>query len=526
MTMRLLAVALLTVCLAPSSSLQAASDDRYPMRWRAFVDHDSRTAFRYPYEFQTPDQYAARFRRPGSGGGGMIQIEGVGGELSPEQVAELVRQARAKAAADADMWHVATVADDLPAGTAADDLGAVLQHLSEDRLSQFTDYDYYAASDRRPHADPEWAPAGVTAVLGTGAEHCGILLAHEDRFAAIIASGGLEDHRNQAIFDTFEVLNRGGSREPWMTWREMQTTTERSVISHLGKPVSVRARSDGAVDWRQAWEAETANYHVTCTVSPQKTYYFAMLMEALYQEYAKVFKPEVFPPFKMEIHVLDTADSFARMANAKGFGSVAGALGFFSPGQLCIYAYDRPPRGMSMGVDKTLAHEASHQFLHVTCNGSRHVPTWINEGLAVYFESGVFKNGQYKWRPPTTRISQLKAYYNQTGGTVQPLDQYLDHYGHIPAIAYGEVYAMTHFWIFGVKAGRDRNGEPTPSGRERFVSYWNALKAGENGTEAFERIFLEDMIAANGGKGAAIEKWEEMMQLYVNKSYPLKRPRD
>jgi hypothetical protein len=88
------------------------------------------------------------------------------------------------------------------------------------------------------------------------------------------------------------------------------------------------------------------------------------------------------------------------------------------------------------------------------------------------------------------------------------MDNYIKHYGHIPGLNYAEVYAMTHFWVFGA-------GKP---GKERFVSYWKALKNGEDGTEAFERIFLEDIIKATGSRGAALQAWEALLQQYVIES--------
>jgi len=94
---------------------------------------------------------------------------------------------------------------------------------------------------------------------------------------------------------------------------------------------------------------------------------------------------------------------------------------------------------------------------------------------------------------PRERIAILKELYAQRKTTLRPLDDYLKHYGHISPDEYGEVYAMTHFWVFASKSGKDR-----------FKLYWTALKHRENGTEAFERIFMADMIKAQGGRDQAI----------------------
>ena len=87
------------------------------------------------------------------------------------------------------------------------------------------------------------------------------------------------------------------------------------------------------------------------------------------------------------------------------------------------------------------------------------------------------------------------------------LDQYIDQGGHINASQYSEVYAMTHFWIFG--QGKE--------GITRFRAYWKALKAGEDGAKAFERIFLEDMIKNFGSRREAVKAWQKALLDYVER---------
>jgi hypothetical protein len=262
--------------------------------------------------------------------------------------------------------------------------------------------------------------------------------------------------------------------------------------------------------WEGAWEVETEHYHVSCNVSPGATLEYARMMEALYEFYASVYEPETVPPYKMEIHIFESEKTFRRMAAQRG-PIPSGWIGFFSSGDLCVYAYDRG--GASMGTETVLAHEASHQFLHVTCNGSAHVPTWINEGLAVFFESGEYSNGRYSWQPPKQRLDHLRSAYARENTTLIPLDQYLDYHGPIDSLQYGEVYAMTHFWVFG-----------SAGGAKRFKEYWHALKDGEDGAEAFERIFMTDLIAAQGGRDQAIAAWQQNLLRYVLKGYPSRGP--
>ena len=163
------------------------------------------------------------------------------------------------------------------------------------------------------------------------------------------------------------------------------------------------------------------------------------------------------PPYKLKIHIFNTQEDFMTAAAAHGFPVGQTVGGFFVPTLGSIFAYEESSKwgGDSFSVEHVLAHECSHQFLHVTCNGSDHVPTWINEGLAVYFESGIFKNGTFVIQPPRERIARLKDLYDRMHRPLVPLNAYLGNYGHISPDMYGEVYAMTSYWLFGSCDGGD-----------------------------------------------------------------------
>ncbi|NRA40247.1 MAG: DUF1570 domain-containing protein, partial [Planctomycetes bacterium] len=277
------------------------------------------------------------------------------------------------------------------------------------------------------------------------------------------------------------------------------------VFNRSGR--AVKPVKNGPSEWEQCWELETAHYHLTSQVSPARLYYYGMLCEALWREFYRVYEPDTLIPYKMEIHIFNTFQDFSKSAASLQSPISFGVGGFFHPSLLCICAYEKSTEVNSeFTPSKVLGHELSHQFLHLSCNGTRHVPTWINEGLAVYFETFDFKAGKYIGKAPKGRIRQLATVYAQRKDVVWDMDDYLGHFGHIPALNYAEVYAMTHFWIFG-----------DPKGKKRFREYWKALKAGENGTDAFERIFMVDLIRVHGSREAAVKAWTQAMVIYVTK---------
>ena len=449
-----------------------------PMRWRIYSSQESGVAFRFPYFYSTPDQYQARIVRRSSW---FMRDEDFEAdiELKSKKVLEL-------------------------GGGDIDEMANKL--LGQDM--SYVDYDYYQSPERRLFADKKWAPEGVKARLGKSESHVSLVVMHGDRISALLLTGDLAKKNNQAVIDSFEVMNRPKKyrkrkKGPLMTFRE-STFMDKKVLDANGVPMKLT--DSGPAPWDQTWEVETAHYHVTCQVSPAKAWYYGMLCEALYREFYDLYQPESVIPFKMEIHIFNTFKDFQSSAGSIGIPIGFGTGGFFAPSLLCIFAYEKSTDvSPDFTPDKVIAHELSHQFLHLTCNGSDHVPTWLNEGLAVYFETFSFDKGRYINRPPRGRINQLVRVYNQTKDVLWSMDNYVKHYGHIPALNYAEVYAMTHFWVFG--AGK--------AGKKRFVEYWKALKNGEDGTEAFEEIFLKDIIKAKGSRGAAIMAWEIELKNYV-----------
>jgi hypothetical protein len=232
----------------------------------------------------------------------------------------------------------------------------------------------------------------------------------------------------------------------------------------------------------------------------------------VYAAFNEIYQPEAMPPYKFEIHVFHTLQDFIRGGSAYDPPFQEWWGGVFSPHCMAIFVYEDSIKraGEEYSVEHMLAHECSHQFLYVACNGSRTVPTWINEGLAVYFEAGVAQGNRFVTRAPKGRIDILKKFYDSKKSTMFPLEKYLSHYGHITPEQYGEVYAITHFWLFGTG----------PSGLDHFRDYWKRLKNGEDGTKAFDETFMKGMIKAKGSREAALKAWEQAYFEYVKNNLP------
>jgi hypothetical protein len=501
----LVAARLALLLLVASAGALLGDDAGWAMRSRVFCDSQNGISFRYPYDYRVPDQYKAELVRADAETvrSGVISEVLINGKPVKMLITDEPQSS------EPDVRAFSSLASQLPAGSPTE-LSAIGNQLTGRTLTWKT-FDYYQKSGNRPQAAASWAPKDLVAMIGDSGKSCGLIVKNGERYCGLVLSGGLSSHDNQAIIDSFEVMAGGKGKLPFQTWRDGQGHAGK-VMAADGKPIT--ASGHGPAAWKDGWDLETAHYHITTQVSPARLVQYGVYLEALYRAYSGIYEPDSVPPYKLEIHIFNTQEDFMTAAAAHSFPVGQTVGGFFVPTLGSIFAYEESSKwgGDSFSVEHVLAHECSHQFLHMACNGSDHVPTWINEGLAVYFESGIFKNGTFVIQPPRERIARLKEIYDRQHRSIIPLDGYLGNYGHILPDMYGEVYAMTSFWLFGTCA---ENCKHKDCGLARFRLYWQALKRHENGTKAFESIFMADMEKAQGSHQAAVDAWESAYLHYV-----------
>jgi hypothetical protein len=499
----------------------AEEDSRFPMRWRVFCDVKSGTSFQYPYDLFPKDQYKGDLGHERTDG------DFTAVEVTDEKGKKVLQLTRKNKDDDGPLIHQFSYSvTDLGMDPTAS-LSDIGDREAKTKLT-WRPFDYYHVTATHPQGDPKWADEGIEAQVGEGDKQCALVVRHGDRWSGIVLKGAMSENDNNRIIDSFEVLSTGkklkkgekaDKKAHFIDWRESHYRQSK-VFDADGKLVSAGGKPN-PVSWKGCYEIETEHYHVTADSNPTRLIQNGQYLEALYRAYMKVYQPDDMPPYKFEVHIYNTYREFldASAAHGNGIpvgpGSIVG--GFFVPSLLSLWVYEESGKlgGEDFSIEHVMAHECSHQFFHVTCNGSDHIPTWINEGLAVYFEAGVFQNGEFQIRSPTERINQLKVEYAQTHSTLAPLDQYLNYHNHISAAQYGEVFAMTSFWVFGTCRPDPQMCKHKDCGLRRFRDLFQALKAHEDGAKAFERIFMDDMIKAQGSREKAVELWQKALMDYV-----------
>jgi hypothetical protein len=142
---------------------------------------------------------------------------------------------------------------------------------------------------------------------------------------------------------------------------------------------------------------------------------------------------------------------------------------------------------------RTLQHEAFHQFALTTI--SPDLPVWLNEGMAQYFEEGIWTGrGFVVGQVPPRRLRQLRA--DMSAHRLTPFRKFLSYSldewnknlasdAETGATQYNQAWAMVHFLVHGA------NGNDTY--RRRLITMLKLIHGGTSGDDAFRRAFSDNI---------------------------------
>ncbi len=224
---------------------------------------------------------------------------------------------------------------------------------------------------------------------------------------------------------------------------------------------------------------ETAHYTIKTDVSKRVAKNVAKAMEQLHKAYVKVFRPKNGKVVKKaDVIVFDKKKDFLAYAKSIDVKPRADTLGFYRPRKGTggeIVTYKR--KDGDNHTMRTLYHEATHQFVLMLTGVKNAPPLWVNEGLAVYFESSRWRRGKFlTGRIPKARLAHLQKALRDR------------EYVHLPdlitrgpdtfdGLCYAESWSLVYFFV---KADNGR-------GAAKFRDYFRALKAGVKHSAAFKK---------------------------------------
>ncbi len=291
------------------------------------------------------------------------------------------------------------------------------------------------------------------------------------------------------------------------------------VYHRLSRADRRAARQDHRHEgWKEAWKIKSPNYTVRTNVGWIDGNAMVRAMEQMNRYYREAYlgKRGKGGTARCVIEVYKDRDEFVQ------FTGNTDALGFFVPGKNLVAAFDpRPDGGTFRDLFETLSHEVSHQFVHMVCRGT--VPSWLNEGLATYFESAEIRpNGRVDTNLVNRgRLRNLKQALDDEYPTLDDVVRYFAP-GSYPADYYCVGWGLTYFFknyenedceriyrpIFDAYLKTYRKG----GSHDSFARFLEHFVEGvdEPGIETFEdlekrfRTWIEDLHRIEfGGSGSA-----------------------
>ncbi|MGE0707877.1 MAG: DUF1570 domain-containing protein [Planctomycetota bacterium] len=147
-------------------------------------------------------------------------------------------------------------------------------------------------------------------------------------------------------------------------------------------------------EWEKAETYTSKYYEITTNIKPEYAKRYGKMMDQYFKRFLKVFK-DFLPEAKYKkssIFIHATKEEF----HEKNPQVPKTAGGFYQPATKRVVCY----HGLfgQQGTTRTvLSHEGTHQFEDIVLQGNFwNCPIWIIEGLAVFFESAYYRNGDVR----------------------------------------------------------------------------------------------------------------------------------
>lgn len=245
---------------------------------------------------------------------------------------------------------------------------------------------------------------------------------------------------------------------------------------------------------------ESSYYTLETNVSLDRAKFIGKVMDAAGKEYYRRFQGfSGTIKTKPKLKIFATREEYvAGMNKVLMSGSAEFTGGLFYPLDGYVYSFE------SKELEATLKHECFHQFVNTVVGGR--LPTWTNEGLAEYFEDGVFdeKSGHMQiGAVHPRRVEWLRA--AKEAKALFTVEEMLEIGGQDwhsnmgtarGPLQYAQAWAMCHFLIHG-DDGKYLN---------EFDTYLRHIDRGLDGDTAFKRVFGPDRKALQKRYSAYVDE--------------------
>ncbi|MEM6551570.1 MAG: DUF1570 domain-containing protein [Planctomycetota bacterium] len=232
---------------------------------------------------------------------------------------------------------------------------------------------------------------------------------------------------------------------------------------------------------------ETQHYRIHTNLPRGEAKPFGQHMDRLAEQYTRRFRELGQPPAApLPLYLLATADDYRNLLQHFGINAAnSGGMFFVTHHHHGLATFTHSPNHHH--TLKTLQHEGFHQFVFSTL-GTR-VPTWLNEGLAQYFEDAVLvRDSMELGLASPQRIARIKRAIHS--GQALPLNRLLTltprdwaHALRTDPAASSRIYAQAWSLVYFLIHGED--GRHLPA----LQRYLRELAAGAEPDTALKHAF-------------------------------------
>lgn len=201
--------------------------------------------------------------------------------------------------------------------------------------------------------------------------------------------------------------------------------------------------------WPKRFEYESTNYHVMSDIDRKTCARAAAVLEAAYAIYNVRLK-SVGRGEKRRFPVYLFSDEASYLAYTKDISGVSpqGSAGLYSPVLKHLLIWNLPARDAMM---RTVRHEGFHQYLDRLMDQP---PSWLNEGLAEYYETAEIVSGRR--RMGMVREDHLYSLKKKLVPLKDFLYQPPSTFYAKPGLHYAQAWAFVHFLRHTTRERRDR----------------------------------------------------------------------
>lgn len=248
----------------------------------------------------------------------------------------------------------------------------------------------------------------------------------------------------------------------WVRWlgRWMPPAQQRKLVARRD---ALRAQLRARSGWDKAWETKTAHFTITSNAQVRVVEEISLAMEQYYTVASRMFLLRG-TQARIPVEVYADQAEFQRVSAASGMAVANEVLGYYVSGKdliRCFYA------GNMESTLSVLFHETTH--LIVNRFAKREVPTWTNEGLAVYFEDA--QRLEDRVDPDAVPWNRLWHLRDMLGhGPINLDDTVTCAYSNYSVEYYPRGWSLVHFLLHGAKGKYSK----------LFVNYLLALRSGND----------------------------------------------